>query len=216
MNKVLKESILWILILLPLVYLATMWHSLPEIIPTHFNFKGISDGWSHKSSLIIFTVALNVGIYFLMFIIPFIDPKKKIMQMGQKYYNLRFVMTFFIAVLSTFLIYTSNAGSIKNPNLLFGSIGVLVVIMGNYLTSIDSNYLIGIRTPWTLSSEKSWKKTHQLARPIWMIGGSLIVILGFIIPDIKTYFPIWLVIIAILGLVPIVYSYIVYRNDEES
>lgn len=138
------------------------------------------------------------------------------MQMGHKYYSLRFIVTFFIAILAMFIIYMSNAGSLKHPNLLFVSMGVLFVINGYYATIMKPNYFIGFRTPWTLESDKSWEKTHQLVRPIWMIGGLLVVILGFIMPDPKTFFPIFMGITAILVLVPFVYSYIVYRNDDEA
>jgi uncharacterized membrane protein len=215
MNKFLKEFVLWILIILPIVYLATIWHKLPEIVPTHFNNDGIANGWSHKSTLIILTVALGVGFYFLMLAIPFLDPKKNIKKMGNKYYNFRFLLTFFIALLTTYLLTYTNRGNFKNPNLFFVFIGAFLAILGNFMKTIRPNHFIGIRTPWTLESDHTWEKTHQLGGPIWVVGGIMIAILPFVSPlkDVMTI--IFLGIVAIMALVPIVYSYIVYKNEEE-
>jgi len=215
MNKFLKEFILWILILVPIIYLATIWQKLPEIVPTHFNNDGIANGWSHKSTLFILTVALEVGLYVLMLVIPFLDPRKNIRKMGSKYYNLRFIITLFIALITLYIIYSSTGGTFKNPNLHFLLLGSLFAILGNYITTIKPNNFIGVRTPWTMESDYTWKKTHQLAGPLMIGGGIILDTLPFIFPY-KAVSPIIVLgIIAIMVLVPVVYSYFVFRNEEE-
>ncbi len=76
MNKYLKESLLWILIILPYVYLAIIWNKLPEQVPTHFNLRGDVDAMSTKISLIFLPGALSLGIYIIMLLIPIVDPRK--------------------------------------------------------------------------------------------------------------------------------------------
>lgn len=212
MNKYLKESLMWFFILLPYVYLATIWNLLPDQVPTHFNLDGNVDSWSRKTSLLLIPCALGLSIYLLMFIIPAIDPKKKIMQMGEKYFSVRLLMTIFMSVLSIYILKTTNVGSLKNPNMLIALIGGFDAILGNYFQTVKPNYFLGIRTPWTLESEQVWKNTHRLAGRLWMIGGLLIVIISFTIQSTYALAFVFLFITLILAIVPIIYSYTEFKK----
>lgn len=214
MQKYLKELILWALIALPYVYLTTIWNNLPEQVPTHFNIDGVANDWSSKTSLLFIPGALGIGIYLLMLLIPKIDPKNKIQQMGDKYYSLRFILIIFISILATYLLYLSNTGSLKNPNLLFALIGMLFAILGNYFQTIRPNYFIGIRTPWTLKNEQVWKNTHRLGGWLWIVGGILIAILTFFISNIYINSIVFGVIIFLIVIVPIVFSYTEFRKEK--
>ena len=214
MNKIIKELVLWILILLPIIYLASIWQNLPSIVPTHFSNSGVANGWSHKSMLIYVTCGLGFGFYLIMLVIPYLDPRKNIMKMGQKYYNIRFILTFFIALILTFLIYSSNGGTFKNPNLYLLILGNVFVFLGIIFKSIKPNNFIGVRTPWSMESDYNWKKTHQLAAPILIWGGAILNALPFIFPHKAAKTVIVLGIAFIIVIVPHVYSYIVYRNED--
>jgi uncharacterized membrane protein len=207
MKKYLKEAVLWAMILLPYVYLATIWNQLPDKVPTHFNIAGDVDTWSAKTTLLYLPGALGIGIYLLMLLIPLIDPKKRIKQMGAKYYTLRFMLTLFFSVLATYLLYLSNAGSLKNPNLLVALIGVLFAVLGNYFQAIRPNYFIGIRTPWTLENEEVWKKTHRLGGRLWIACGLLIAVISFIIRNNLALAITLGAILSVMVIVPVVYSY---------
>lgn len=214
MNKHLKESILWAFIALPYVYLATIWIKLPEQVPTHFNIEGVANDWSSKTTLLFIPGALGIGIYFLMLVIPALDPKKKIQQMGDKYYTLRFMLTIFFSLLATYLLYVSNTGSLKNPNMLLALIGALFAMLGNYFQTVRPNYFIGIRTPWTLENEQVWKKTHHLGGRLWTVGGVLIAILAFFISNNHLFSIIFGVIIFIMVIVPVVFSYTEFQKEK--
>ncbi|HEY4481871.1 MAG TPA: DUF1648 domain-containing protein, partial [Candidatus Brocadiaceae bacterium] len=110
-----KEILLWALIVLPYVYLATIWNMLPDVVPIHFNLAGNADDWSSKTTLFFLPGALGLGIYLLMLIIPTLDPKKKIQQMGGKYYSLRLMLTFFFSVLTIYILYITQTGSLEKP-----------------------------------------------------------------------------------------------------
>lgn len=214
MNKYLKESMLWVIMLLPFVYLANVWNILPEQVPTHFNMDGNADDWSSKTSLIYIIGGMVFGLYFLFLIIPVIDPKKKIEQMGDKYFTLRLMLTIFFSLLAIFIVYSGKEGDIKHPNFLFALIGILFTMLGNYFQTVRPNYFIGIRTPWTLESENVWKSTHRLGGKIWMVGGILIAVLAFIISNNSLYSIIFGIIIFVMAVVPIVHSYLAYKKEK--
>lgn len=215
MNKYVKESLLWALIVLPYVYLAIVWNKMPDHVPTHFNIAGNADAWSGKTSLIFLPGALGIGIYLLLLLIPVLDPKKKIRNMGDKYYTFRFMLTFFFSLFATYLLYISNSGSLKNPNLLIGLIGALFAMLGNYFQTIRPNYFIGIRTPWTLENEQTWKKTHRLGGRLWMAGGVLIVFISFIISSNNALAITFAIILSVMVIVPVVYSYIEFQKEKK-
>jgi len=214
MNKYLKESVLWVLIVLPYVYLATIWNKLPTQVPTHFNLSGNPDGWSGKTALLILPGAMCIGIYLIMLLIPVLDPKRKIQQMGEKYYNFRFMLTFFFSLFATYILYISKSGSLKNPNLLIGLLGALFAMLGNYFQTVRPNYFIGIRTPWTLENEQIWKKTHRMGGKLWVAGGVLIAVISIFINNNTALAITFGAILSIMVIVPVVYSYIEYLKAK--
>lgn len=212
MNKYLKESILLAIIALPYVYLETIWNKLPEQVPIHFNIEGIANEWLNKTTLLFIPGAFGIGIYLLMLMIPFLDPKKKIHQMGDKYYMLRFMLTILFSLLVTYLLKISNTGSLKNINVLFALIGMTFAMFGNYFQTVRPNYFIGIRTPWTLENEQVWKKTHHLGGRLWMGGGIIIAALAYFINDNYTLYIILGTIIFIMVIIPIIFSYSEFKK----
>ena len=217
MNKFFKELILWIIIIIPFIYLAMVWKNLPAQVPTHFDLAGNPNDWSDKTSLPAMIGAMGIGSYLVMLFIPYFDPKKKIAQMGEKYYSLRLMMTLFMSAISFYLLYVSNKGEI-NPNLLIAMIGAFYVVLGNYLQSVKPNYFIGIRTPWTLENEETWRKTHRLSAKLWLIGGLVTIIIAFIAKNNSLLAITFGTVTAIISIVPIIFSYVefrkIHKNDE--
>jgi uncharacterized membrane protein len=215
MSKFLKEVILWILIIIPFVYLTTVWKELPAQVATHFDLAGNPNDWSDKSSLPYMIGGLQIGIYLMMIFIPYFDPKNKIQQMGEKYYSLRLLMTLFMAAISFYLLYVGSKGTI-NPNLLIGLIGAFFVIFGNYMQSFKPNYFIGIRTPWTLENEETWRKTHRLGGKLWLVGGLIIIILAFVAKNNSLLAITFGTVTAVISLVPIIYSYVEFKKIHKN
>ena len=206
-----KELPLIIIVLIPFLYLAYVWNSLPEKVPLHWNIEGEIDRYGEKSDLILIPVLLPLLIYVLFTIIPKIDPKGKIKIMGNKYTILKTIMTLFMSVLSMIIIYIALNETFYNPNYIVLLIGVLFAILGNYFKTLRANYFIGIKTPWTLENETVWKETHKLAGKLWFAGG-LIIVLSSILLDKKTNFTLFAIITVLITVIPVVYSYIKYRS----
>ncbi|WP_397362017.1 SdpI family protein [Olleya sp. R77988] len=206
-----KEFPLWIIILLPFIYLAYIWNGLPETVPTHWNASGEIDGYSSKSMLILIPILLPLLVYVILTLAPKIDPKKKIDNKGKKYSNIKLLLTLFMSALSLFILYSSKSQTVTNPNIIFLLIGLLFTILGNFMKTFKPNYFIGIRTPWTLENETVWKKTHELGGKIWFVGGLLIVCLSLILSK-QTNATVFILTTTIMALVPIIYSYLEFKK----
>ncbi|KAF2328897.1 SdpI family protein [Flavobacterium ginsenosidimutans] len=212
MNLELKKELPLIgIVLIPFVYLATIWNSLPEIVPIHWNSKGEIDGWGNKFTLIVMLLMLPVLTYVILSTITKIDPKKRMSLMGGKLYQLKFVMVLFMSILALFIVYSTKSQSVSSPSFIFALAGALFMILGNYFKVIRPNYFIGIKTPWTLESQEVWKTTHLFAGKLWFIAG-LITILGSLIFESSIFSKVFLIIVFSIAIAPIAYSYIKYRS----
>jgi uncharacterized membrane protein len=212
MNKLLKEAILWVFIFLPMLYLSMIWDQLPQSVPTHFGIDGQPNDWSDKTLLIYLPCLLGLGIYLLMLVIPRIDPKNKLAQMGDKFYRIRLILGVFICALSLYILYASKTGSITGTNFILILLGAFFAVLGNYMQAMRPNYFVGIRTPWTLENEEVWKNTHRLGGKLWMTGGLLIVLLALVIKDPAVLAIAFGIVIAVMVLVPVVYSYMEFKR----
>ncbi len=99
--------------------------------------------------------------------------------------------------------------------IVFVGTGVLFVVIGNYLPKVRPNYMMGIRTPWTLTSDVAWTRTHRLGGRVFVIEGIVIAILGLIGIDGMTLVWVMLGAIGILLVVTFAYSYQVWKTDPE-
>jgi len=206
-----KELPLIAIVLLPFIYLAYIWNQLPEKVLMHWNIKGEVDRYGEKVELIIIPILLPLLVYIIFLVVPKIDPKNKLNKMGNKLQTMKFLLTTFMSILALFIIYTAKNESFANPNYIVLLIGVLYLVFGNYFKTLKANYFIGIRTPWTLENETVWKETHKLGGKMWFIGG-LIVILSSLLLEKQTNFTIFIVITAIITIIPVVYSYLKFQK----
>lgn len=209
MEKIKKEIPFITIALLPFAYLAYIWNRLPEKVPMHWNASGEIDDYGNKSELL-FMLLLVVGLPYLIFlVIPHIDPKQKLQNMGNKLNNLRLILSLFMSALAIFILYSVQQET-SNPGFILAIVGLLFAFLGNYFKTIKPNYFIGIRTPWTLESEEVWKKTHLLGGKMWFAGG-LVMALTFVLPEPLNIYT-FLGITAVITVIPIVYSYLEFKK----
>ncbi|MDN3491728.1 SdpI family protein [Winogradskyella bathintestinalis] len=210
-----KELPLIAIVLLPFIYLAYIWDQLPDKVPMHWNMEGEIDRYGEKVELIIIPIILPLLVYLIFLVVPKIDPKNKLHKMGDKLQTIKFLLTTFMSILAMFIIYTAENESFTNPNYLVMFIGILYIILGNYFKTIKTNYFIGIKTPWTLESETVWKKTHILGGKLWFAGGIIVVISSLILEQ-QMNFTLFLIITGIITIIPIVYSYFIFKNERKT
>jgi len=209
MEKLKKEIPFIAIALLPFVYLAYIWNELPKEVPMHWNASGEIDRWGDKSELFMMIFMLTGITYLIFLVIPYIDPKQKLQNMGNKLNNLRMILGLFMSALAIYILFSVQQKT-SNPVLIFPLVGLLFAFLGNYFKTIKPNYFIGIKTPWTLENEEVWKKTHLLGGKLWFVGG-LLMALTFVLPNnIQIYT--FLTIVGVITIVPIVYSYLEFKK----
>jgi uncharacterized membrane protein len=211
MNKITKEVGLILLSLMPIVLIWIVWDQLPERIATHFDINGEPNGWSSKTGFISMAGFLGPGLYLLLLFLPKFDPKKRLTEMGNKYYSLRLILGVFMSSILVYIIYSSIPGNQHSFNFVFVALGALFAVLGNYFQTIRPNYFIGIRTPWTLESTEVWNSTHRLAGKLWLIGGLLSILLSFVIPN-DLFKVVFISIVIVITLVPVVHSYLEFKK----
>lgn len=209
--KLQKELPIISIALLPLVYLAFIWHSLPEKVPMHWDINGNIDRFGSKTELLLLAFLLPIMPYIILLAVPYIDPKKTIDQNGKIYWFLKLFLTAFMSGLAIIIILSAQNAQLFNPNNILMMIGLLYMFLGWYFPKLSPNYFIGIKTPWTLENEQIWYATHQMAGKLWLLGGLLVVIFSLIL-ETKLNFVLFLVITAIITLLPIVYSFQKYKR----
>lgn len=187
---------------------------LPDPVPSHWNSAGQIDGYMAKPWGVFILPLTMTGIWIVLAVLPRISPKGYRLDTFQNIYGL--IQITFIAAL---LVITSIAlTAATNRHVAINMIipiviGLLFVILGNYMDKLRKNFFIGIRTPWTLASDEVWVRTHRLGGWLFVAGGLAIVITAVLAPS--AYMPIiMIVIIAVAALVPAAASYVIYRRVE--
>lgn len=205
-----KDWILIGIILLSFIVTIFVYNDLPEEVPRHWGIDGEIDAYWGKEGVFL-TAILPFLLYLLMKFLPKIDPKKESYKKHKKAYNMTiFAIIIFIIIMHWITVYASLGNNINIQRLVNMGVGLLFIIIGNYMGQIRHNYFFGIKTPWTLANEEVWRKTHRMARYPFVILGILFIIAGFI----KSEIAIGLIIggVIILVLFPTVYSYLLFKK----
>lgn len=213
-TKFFREGVIWALSLIPFIYLLIIWDYLPEKIPTHWNYKGEVDSYSGKNTAFLLA-GLPLVIQVLMNFLPAFDPKRENYASFQgSYYKLRLLITLFFSFLSGMILYVSATNQIASfTDIISVSICLLFAGIGNYMGTIKPNYFTGVRTPWTLSDEEIWRKTHKFAGKLWFFGGLILALVVVLFPSV-TAFIILSAGIIVLALIPVLYSYLLFREKS--
>ena len=203
--KINKKLVLFtsILILLPSLVGCVFWNQLPEEIPTHFNLLGQADGYNHKMSAIFGLPTLMLLMHWLLLFLMIKDPKSS--NISSKIQVLIYWIIPFVSCLSMISIFGESLGYSMMSGLLAQIfMGVVMIVIGNYLPKTHRNYIIGIRLPWTLENDENWRKTHRLAGKIWVLGGLLLFLNSFV--QLYVYWVFFLTLFFVV-IIPSVYSY---------
>ncbi len=212
-DKGINEGILLMLVILPILFMALQWESLPNKMVKGYNLLGEPTGHMNKLSML-YTVGLcTILSYLLLLLIPKIDPRKRIQEMGSKYFSLRLIFQLLIGTILIIVVKASLNDQFEPIKYIYAFVLVFMIFLGNYLQSIKPNYFIGIRTPWALESESNWNCTHRWTGRLWIVGSIILSVTNWLIP---TAFPI-LIGLGLLIITPVIYSFIYYKsNSKES
>jgi uncharacterized membrane protein len=186
---------------------------LPPTVATHWNLRGTPDGFSSRAM----AVAIIPGVILLMTglfnVLPRLDPRgENYSKFIGTYWLIANAVIVFLLLAHGMIIATGLGYAVKIDRLMPIGVGVLFIVLGNYLTRVEPNWFVGIRTPWTLSSDTVWRKTHRTGGWLMVIGGLVLGIGAFLPPGV--FLPLFVGTIVIVALIPVVQSYILWKREK--
>jgi len=193
---------------------AWAWARVTPPIPTHWNFRGEVDGIGGRFEGLLLMPLIALGVYLLLLVLPRIDPARaNYASFTGPYALMRAALAAMFGAMHGLLIATALGYPVDAGRWIPVGVGVMLVVMGNIMGKVRPNYFVGIRTPWTLASARSWEKTHRVGGRLFVIAGALLVVAALI------QVPALLVALGVFGAVVIVwlfyYSYAVWRTDPD-
>ncbi|MGK2934690.1 MAG: SdpI family protein [Gemmatimonadaceae bacterium] len=194
---------------------AAVYSDLPARVPSHWNVAGEIDGWMNKEWGAFVMPLTLVGLLAMLHVLPRIDPR------GANYSKFRSTfesvmittMAFLLAVHLTMLAIALGK-DVSMTRVIPLGIGLLLIVLGNLMPRTRSNWFVGIRTPWTLSNDRVWERTHRLGGRLMVAAGALVMLAGIFAPLRSA-----LVLIASAVTVSVVvfaYSYVIWRTDPDA
>jgi uncharacterized membrane protein len=205
---------LLVILLVPIIYLAAIYPSLPAIVPTHFDIQGRPNSYNSKKALcyiVLLVSALGAGIYLLLKNLPSIDPKRRAKLSANIFVRIALAIAGFLSAINIVIIYSALHGTININSLFYPALAIFFAYLGNMMHSIKPNYFVGIRTPWALENEDNWRATHRLGSKVFFAGGILIAIASLLF-SLRVANIIILITIGLMILVPVVYSFWYFKN----
>lgn len=194
------------------------WGQLPgdALIPVHWGIDGQPDRYGGKFEGLLLTPLILIGISALFALIPRIDPRRdNILNSQSAYQAIWWVMLLFLAGLHLALVLSILGYNVSVGRFVPAGVGVIFLVIGRFMGRIRSNFMFGIRTPWTLTSELSWQKTHLWGGRLFMLLGALLVLAG-LFPFSKLWFGLLMggILLMVVGL--FIYSYRVWKEDPNA
>jgi uncharacterized membrane protein len=198
-------------LLITFVLTIVMYPIVPDRVVSHWNAAGQADGYMSKIWGLGLIPLIMTGFVALLAVLPRIDPyKKNYEKFGGYYEGFILLFVFFMLAIQVQIILWSNGYRIS-PNLTFPVlIGCLFIYIGFLLGHAEQNWFVGIRTPWTLSSQTVWKKTHEIGGKLFKIAG-IIAFAGLLAGK----YAIWFILVPVLAVAvfTVVYSYFEYQKE---
>ena len=205
---------------IPMALIAAAWaisaaafDSLPDRMTTHWNIRGEVDGWSGRTFGAFGFPGLMLVVWAFCYWLPSIDPRRENYAKFRDTYDI-VVATIIglMLIIHAAIIAASLGREVPIAVIIPLLVGALLVLIGNLLPRARPNWFFGIRTPWTLSNDRVWERTHRIGGRAMVIAGLLIAASAFTDPRVAA---ILIPVAAVAGaMVPIVYSYVVWRGER--
>lgn len=197
-----------IFILVPIVIGIVLWNQLPDTMATHWGVDNEANGFSSKAFAVFGMPAFLLAIHWICILATKFD--KKSQNINPKIFSLVLWICPALSLLMSAIVYLTALGKeIKVGFIVILFMGLLFIIIGNYLPKCKQSYTMGIKLPWTLKDEENWNKTHRFAGPLWVIGG-----VGIMATAIFQSFILFFSIVVLMVIVPTVYSYLQYKKNK--
>jgi uncharacterized membrane protein len=211
-----KNTTIIVVAILVLATLAglLLWNRLPDPMASHWGMDDQANGTMSKFWGVFLMPIIAAGISLLFLVIPSIDPLKANIAKFRETFNTFIVLmiVFMVYIYGLTLAWNLGYTGFRMSTALLPAMGLLFILVGFLIEKAKRNFFIGIRTPWTLSSDTVWDETHRVGGQLFKISGVLALIGAFI----PTY-AFWFLFIPLIGstLFTVVYSYVLYRREAQ-
>jgi uncharacterized membrane protein len=194
------------------------WTQLPAgaQVPIHWGIDGRVDGYAPKDVGLFLLPLVTAGVAALLAVIPRFEPRRANLERSGKAYGAIWIaVVTLLGAIHVLAIAVALGAELEVSRLILIGAGLLFVVIGNYLPTVRPNYLMGIRTPWTLASDLSWVRTHRVGGRLFVVEGLVLIVLGLAGAGAEV------LAVAIIGAVVVelvvvfVYSYRVWKVDPE-
>jgi immunity protein, SdpI family len=187
---------------------------LPDRVPTHWNLAGHANGYSPRLVAVMLVPAIAAFVLALTGLLPAISPRGfRLNGAAADAYYEAMVAVLAMLVAIHFVVLRAEVTRTAPPTLVIvGLIGLLLVVLGILIGKVPRNFFMGVRTPWTLASDEVWRRTNRLGGRL-MIAGGLTTIAVSVLP-VSWTIGVLIAVIAVGALVPVVYSYVLYKRIE--
>jgi uncharacterized membrane protein len=201
----------WALAVASFVLAGALYSRLPDPVPTHWNLAGEADGFSPKP-LGPFIIPLFLLVTCVVLpVLPRISPKDFGMERFRSAFDrIALAIVSFLFALDLLVLRVALGARISMGRAVFTIVGALFVVLGNFMGKLTKNFFVGVRTPWTLASEEVWLRTHRLAGKIFVLAGIAVVATALL----GVSAVVQLVILGLAAVIPVAYSYVIYRRLE--
>ncbi len=201
------------LTLLPILFGLLLWQELPDTMLTHWGADGAADGAMTKAKAIFVPNGILCLLNLLVIFSAYWEKKNR--KQNPKVVFLLFWLVPCISLMVNTVMYGIALGStLQMTRLLPVFLGLLFLIIGNYMPKTQQNRTLGIKIKWTFGNRENWNKTHRLAGKLWVLGGIAMLLCACL--PIKFLIVSLLGIIAVLIAVPFIYSYCLYRAHRKA
>ena len=208
--KVILSSVI---ILLPILFGLLMWNDLPDVITTHWGADGNADGFSGKALAVFGLPVIQLVLHFVCLLVTSLDKKQT--KQNPKALGMLFWIMPVISLFTNGIMYRAAFG--QEFDLAFfvpALLGILFILIGNYLPKVKQNRTLGIKISWTLNNEENWNRTHRFAGKAWVVGGLVLLLCGFL--PLRAMVLVVVCVIAALAIAPMVYSYSIYKQHQNN
>jgi uncharacterized membrane protein len=201
--------------LVAIAFAATLlaWPHLPERVPLHWNVHGQVDGWGPRGMLMALGPGAMLAELAIFVLLPALSPRRfEVESFMRTYLRIMLAAILLAGYITAVILFAGLTGHVDVSAALLGGVSVILAFIGNLMGKVRRNFYIGIRTPWTLASERVWHATHRLAGKTMVIAGLLsfaAALWGGLAGTVA-----WLAIVIAGVLVPVAYSFVRYKALE--
>ena len=208
----------WIpLLIVVAAFLATavVYQSLPATIPTHWSVEGQANGWSSRIWGAWMIPFFLLGMWAMFRFLPAIDPRgRNYAKFGGAFEGIMISLMLFALGLHLIVLRAALGYPVEMRRVLPIGVGVLFIVIGNLLPRARPNWFIGLRTPWTLSSDRVWEKTHRFGGRMFVAGGVLMILAALFSAQWAHVVLFAVVLLCSAG--AFIYSYLEWKREQRA